>query len=795
MPSGLYTSQIPNLINGISQQPDVLRLASQGAIQENGYSSVVDGLQKRPGTSFKFKVGAASVRPYVHLIYRDDTEKYHVTITNGAIKVHDLNTGLEKSVAYTAGTSYLVSAAPRYDFEVLTVADYTFILNKTITVAQTTDTSAVRPREAVVWIRQGSYGCNYRVTVNGTTATKTTSTTDVSDLQTDSIASTLAGQLTSGLGGNFTVTTKGSSIYIRRVDGADFSISTSDSIGDTAITLVKDKVQRFSDLPAEGVVNGFRVEVTGDSSSAFDNYFVEYVDGVWSETIKGGESIGLNPLTMPHALKRLSDGSFSFEVVDWDERSTGDLTSNPMPSFVGRKISDVFFHRNRLGFIAEEGISLSKAGEFFTFFRDTVTQLLDSDPIDVQVSTTRIANLRHAVPFNETLLLFADNIQFQLGSATILTPSTINVSTTTELECSRFAKPVGAGRNVYFGVERGDFAGMREYYVNGDTETSDANDVTANCPRYVTGKVFKIAASGNDNVVLLLSEDSPNKIFCYKYYYAEDGVKLQSSWSEFSFGACDEIVNVEFIETDVFVTMKRGSSFVVEVFSVAPQNVEPGWDIDIHMDSKFNVNTSNAVLTWDGGTDITTIVVTGNGILGNNNSGSLELIEFVTTPVAGQRPGLVFKPLSVVYGATTVTLTFDGDISSYKFLAGLKYALRYRFSVIYVREQTSGGGVMASTDGRLQMRKMELQYANSGYFRTEVTPLGRDKNTYVCSGRTTGSILNPLGNIAIGSGVHKFPLMSENKQLTIEIINDTFLPSNLLNALWEGLYTRRSGRI
>ena len=48
----LVSKSIPNLINGISQQPPALRLETQGEVQENGLSDVVDGLKKRPPTQF-----------------------------------------------------------------------------------------------------------------------------------------------------------------------------------------------------------------------------------------------------------------------------------------------------------------------------------------------------------------------------------------------------------------------------------------------------------------------------------------------------------------------------------------------------------------------------------------------------------------------------------------------------------------------------------------------------------------------------------------------------------------------
>ena len=58
----LVSKSIPNLINGVSQQPPALRLPTQGETQENGLSDVVDGLKKRPPTKFLNKLVKVSSR-------------------------------------------------------------------------------------------------------------------------------------------------------------------------------------------------------------------------------------------------------------------------------------------------------------------------------------------------------------------------------------------------------------------------------------------------------------------------------------------------------------------------------------------------------------------------------------------------------------------------------------------------------------------------------------------------------------------------------------------------------------
>ena len=52
----LINHSIPNLINGVSQQSESLRLGSQAESQTNGIASVVEGLKKRTPTEFIKKV-------------------------------------------------------------------------------------------------------------------------------------------------------------------------------------------------------------------------------------------------------------------------------------------------------------------------------------------------------------------------------------------------------------------------------------------------------------------------------------------------------------------------------------------------------------------------------------------------------------------------------------------------------------------------------------------------------------------------------------------------------------------
>ena len=797
----LISTSIPNLVNGVSQQPAALRLSSQADEVINGFPSVVDGMRKRPGTEHiaKLTSGGLVERPYIHTIVRDKNEQYVVLLGNQDIRVFDLD-GNEKTVNTPDGLSYLDVANGAQSFSAVTVADYTFIVNKEKVVSTDGTTSPSRDPEALLWVRQGSYGATYKVIVNGSTQAsyKVPDGSDPShsdDVTTDNIAAQLASQLNTNLGTNWTVARYGSTIYLKRIDGADFNVRGDDSISDTGLKVLKDRTQRFSDLPIRSVA-GFQVEIAGDNTSSFGNYYVKYEsasnstdDGVWTECPKGGIEDTLDPGTMPHALVREADGTFTFKQVSWNTRNAGDNESNPLPSFVGRKVNDIFFHRNRLGLLSDENMILSRAGDYFNFFRSSATTLLDDDPIDVGVGHNKVSILRHAIPFNETLLLFSDQTQFQLGEAQILTPETISINQTTEYECSLLAKPVGVGRFVYFAVNRGNYSGIKEYYVDGETEAEEAADITSHVPQYVPSGVYKMAASTNEDTIVFISDEAPNDVYVYNFYWSNKE-KIQSAWTRWEFRDGEDVLNADFIESTLFLVVASSDGVHLEKMRLEPDVVEPNWNIHVHLDRK--VYETDCTVTYDPTTSakypygFTTIALP---YTVNSYDG-----ELITAPGGSRKPGKEAVPEYDNSGATTV-LTVPGDWSAQPFYFGTPYNFLYRFSEINIKEDSATGGKMAVGEGRLQLRKMSLLYDTAGFFQVKVRPFNRGEYTYTFSGSTLGSALTILGDVSVESGRFQFPIMARNTQVGIEIVNDSYLPCYFLSAEWEGFYTRRSKRI
>ena len=83
---------------------------------------------------------------------------------NGGVKVFDL-AGNEKTVTIASGASYLTSTNPKNDFRMVNIADYTFVVNRSVTPTADSTLSATKVEEFLVYVKNSNYGREYSVTL------------------------------------------------------------------------------------------------------------------------------------------------------------------------------------------------------------------------------------------------------------------------------------------------------------------------------------------------------------------------------------------------------------------------------------------------------------------------------------------------------------------------------------------------------------------------------------------------------------------------------------------------------
>ena len=808
---------IPTLLRGISQAADSTKQPDHADIQDNANSSPVRGLVKRSGTQFVTTLSSSTVgNVHIQTINRDINERYVAIFSNGNVKVYELD-GTEKTVNKPDGTSYLNTSDPRSVIKTVTIADFTFVVNTSITTEMDSSLSPGNITQAVVFINAVSDKTTYSVTVDGVTVTD--DTTSDSTLSTTQVASDLQAGLNSGLTG-FTIARNGPVIHIKKNDGSNFSIDGNDTQGNTQLTVVKDSVQRFTDLPTVSP-NGYVVEMKGDESTNFDNYYVKFVtnnggafeEGQWEESVEAGIPFKFNYDTMPHVLIRQADGNFRFARVDgdtytisgttytlpkWGERTVGDLDSAPNPSFIDGKINNVFFFRNRLGFLTDDNVVLTRVSEFFNFFPETVLSVIDSDPIDVGASHTKVAILKHAVTMGEQLVLFSDQTQFVLTSSSdALTPKTANVVVATEFESSDQAQPVGSGSSIYYLTKKGSFAGVREYITQENIAIKDASNITVHVPRLIPSNIFKLAVSTNEDVLVLLGTDNPNKLYINRWLYGDGFKKVLNSWSTFTFNSAKSIKNIDFVGTDLFMVVEEANGTTLEKIPFEAEFREPNSEFEFHLDHKVTEATTGVSISYNSGTDVTTFTLpyrlnASMSVVGRYLANG-ETSTFVDTQgnTKTLKPGQVVQTTNTTNGSTS-TITANGDFRNSKVIIGESYLMHYRFSQQRLTEGSNAGEMIS---GRLQLHHFYIKFEDTGFFRVEVTPENRDTSTHKFTGRFLGSSSAAIGQINLETGTFRVPIMSRADRVDIDVKNDTFLPTQLSSAEYEAMFHMRSRRV
>ena len=764
----LVRDTVANFIGGVSQQPDKLMYPNQSKKLINYLPMPSIGLKDRPPSEHVAKLmGTLNTHPLCHTILKED-EEYEVIISgDGSIKVFDLD-GNEKTVSISEGcASYITSNQPLKDLFAITIADYTFILNKTVKTQLTND---LYPNpyatSALIFVRQGNYTTDHIITVDGHQVASYTTTSDLSTTKTNSIASNLYNNLISNLvATDWNITRSGSVICLQKKDGSDFTIQSEDSNADNDLYAFYKSADAINILPTVAP-DGFILKIVGEDVNKADDYYVQFEtsddssfgSGSWKECCSPDIQYKIDATTMPHALIRQADGTFTFKTIEWTDRGAGDEDSAPTPSFIGNTIQDMFTHKGRLAFLSVDKSIYSDTQDIFSFFKKTTLSELDTDPIDVG-SNSKMVLLKHNLPFNEELLLFSESSAFSIKGGDVFSNSTAAIDLTMEYPCSRFVKPINAGGTGFFLFENGNYSRVMEIYIT-STYSVDARDITEQVSSYLPKNMYKIAGSTANSLACFLTTEETDAIYVYNYYYSSEQ-KAQSAWSKWVFDKA-KILNVDFHDNWMYMVVQYSDGIYLEKMNFTPKNKEPDLDYLFYLDRKFYLSENDLTTSEDKETTTFT----------------LPYIP-VNTLIILDRKGF---PLDYTINENQVTVQ---GIKDY-LVVGNSFISTWEMPLIYYRQQTQNGTKVV--EGTLMLRDINLCYADTGYFKVTVTPEYSTNITseFEFTGKIVGMKSAMLGEINVSSGTFLLPVIARNEEVSIEITNDSYLPSCFLSLEWLG---------
>lgn len=628
----LINTSVPNLIQGVSQQPDAARHAGQCEEQVNALSSVVKGLTKRPPSVFQGNMystpddtidSEALKNAFIHHISRDDNENYTIIIDDGMLRIFrneevGSSTGGQCKITvndvdeYTngvplVGDDYLRSSTSQQNIKAISVGDTTFLVNTAKAVGAGNQVAPDYLDYAIYFIKQADYRKTYNVIVDGTSHYVTTGDSDRtlsythSDYQTPNgswatRSAEISGRINTQLNTSGLATTYIGRGIIGVSPMSGKTISVQDDLHGNGMGLVYQKAASINDLPKKAI-NGFVVKINGDLDLDQDDYYVKFEQdqglgvgiGSWVETVGPNDSIRIGS-NAPVQLLNTGVNEFKLSGMPLSPKKAGDSKSNPFPSFVGKSISNIFMYKNRLCFLSDDSVIFSEAGfgesanatayyveyddngttkydyplyldpsvvygeheeksystlsgvtlylpsnggvegseqapsgltpftsassyainkeiQSFNFFRTSVLSLLDSDPIDVGVSTKNVTKLKTAQAFNKDLIIFSDESQFVIDGGSLLTPSTIAVNEISSIDYKSTVEPLVLGSNMYFPFNRGVYSGINQYSPSPANESYEAHEITEHTPKYIPKNVTSFTGSNADGLIALTAGD------------------------------------------------------------------------------------------------------------------------------------------------------------------------------------------------------------------------------------------------------------------------------------------------
>jgi hypothetical protein len=823
------TRTIPNLIQGVSQRAPATRDPSQAEEQLNGYSSLSMGLRKRPGAQLLAEISATDMgEVFSHAILRDQQERYLAFISKTGAKVYSL-TGVAQTVNNTAAAIAYVSQATSVitDLRASSIADYTFISCTKVKPAMKADTFATGSRnpahEALIWVKQAAYGELYEVTINGTKiavqAPAAPVIEEAGNLISNPInASTIAALIDTeaeALSG-IESSRNGAVIWIR--SSTQITIKVPEAL-EGNLAVITSRVDNYVQLPATAPA-GYLVEVVGSATTQFDNYFLKFehdpgtqvVDtigrGFWKEIPAPGIKYLVDPATMPMALVRLANGTFYFGPLDgstqsgtalkaWGNRGAGDETTAPTPAFIGNAINDIFVWRNRMGMLAGERVILSRTGKFFDFFPATATQVRADDPIELAAAGTKVSVLRHAMPFQDQIVLFSDQTQFRLAAAggSVLTPASAEITVLTQYEADAKVRPVQMGDAITFVQPTDTWAQLREFRFTGSASTiqASATEITSQVGSYIPSDVARLTVDNASNLLAVLTRRAgyKNTVFVNKHFYGSNAegnlVKVQNSWSRWTF-PCEEVLDVLAVKEQLYLVTKCGTKVHLEVVDIRDQLTD---DAQLPLLDRW-VSTGTETLApvrlpagvYNANTDTTTwtlpYTLSSRG-------------QVVTNPATSTLGGM--KVLGEATSGNTITA--EGNWSAEPVIAGQVFSFLYRFSEF--RLSVDNQPTVPRSSIRVQLRKLLLNYHRSQYFVARVKNDGREPAEYTFGPQILDSRFSYLApppvdadlNPRFLDGVFPVPVMSRSDNSQIELENDSPLPCHFLSVDWQALVSGR----
>lgn len=752
-------------LQGVSQQAPRDRLDGQCVSQVNLIADPVKVLTRRPPLEYLNKVDIDDSYKWLNFKFQDTL--YYLFHKIGSVKLYDIMADTELTLSGSV-PSYIGN-----NMCVASIDDDVIMCNQDVTVEMDNFTEQSCPQTRIVYSRGGVTTYTYSITVDSTTvsyspnnAANASGSNIINELYTQLIAESAVTNL-------YNVSRRDNVLMIRCKNVANPAPVVAVSDGGTGkdLILVRSEINDIGELPPFAY-DGMFITVRSDRRSEYDDYYLMYVaeggaaftlqPGFWVENAKPGEKHFFDDSTMPHKLTiNKSAGTFTIQEGEYAPRRAGSVLTNPTPSFVGKSINNLSTFQGRL-VILTDAVFMSRTNNPLFCFRQTVTTLTDTDPIDIKSSIESPERLNSGIQFNRNFLAYGDSVQFAVLGETKLTPETAALPVLSNFSASR-VRPVPTGLSVMHAYPFGDFSGMYEIFPTTIQDRVQYDKITAHVSNYIEGQVKHMAGATNFDSVYVLA-DNPDTIYVYKYLYSGEQ-KVQSAWSKwvFDFDILDFFISVD----TMYILYKFNGDFCLGTIRLDYPE-EEGLIYSIYLDNKVYVDVEDGTFLSPYKLDLAKDVLI-----------MLDDQEGVQNPITNFNDDTLEGQLNINYTGKAVL--------------GRKTYFEYIPNIPLIKDENGkviGTGIFNILSYRATVRNTSTFFIDIINKKEElISTREYSSNRGGAGGDYQYDLLN------LYTGIVKIPFHKNNQRFNIRFKDTSYVPFNLIDLEYTGRWFKAGKRI
>lgn len=836
------TQQTPNFLGGVSRQNDDKKLDGQLTECINGYPDPTYGLLKRPGMAFTNVLKKANGDAFTDseledaawfFIERGAAGSYVGAIKGTDIFVWTAEEGTWCTVTNT-GTGYL-TGTNQNDYHFRSVQDVTVITNKTVTTAMQAAGSYVADSVGTLMLKTLVDGYEYTVSLQGisTTVTAQSSTTyddmlkyDPADINTnhhlvDAVRALILAQQAasnSNFSGKWYLEGYLNSLVIKRTSGSNavitdysavsgtplaFEIEAYGGLSNDALSVFTDDLPVVADLPLTSFHN-HHIRIL-NSAAAEDDYHLKYVAydglhgrGYWQETVARDASSGLNASTMPHELVNTGATTFDFQPITWAARAAGDDVTSPIPSFIGYPITSTFFYNNRFGALSEDNIIFGVANDPYNFFVKSAITQIDSDPIDLNVSSVRPVKLFDVLPSPQGLVLFSERQQFQVFTTDggVLTPTSAVVRSLSNYEMDTTTAPVDVGTTAAFLSKVPGYSKLFTLQLRDIEQNPIVVDISKNVLEWIPSTIDNVTVSPQNSLIMLIDRGAS---YIYLYRYFNNGEKdLFQAWTKWQLPGTIETATI--INDSLYLISQHEDEYTLGVLSLDeiptgdPVATSTGAEGNPCLDMftrPVQPHASVNAVVYDETNDVTKIYVPFTPFQ------QREAAMILTVPEADEGTAAELDA-DAGYWATAYERTetgtgyryfeVKGNFTDYAdgIIVGYPYDLEVTLPKFYFRPTD----VSADFTATLTISRVKFSVGRTGAIKFKLKAVG--SNQWVDIQHTADAdYYSGDSNPVKPERQFTVPIHQRNTNFELKVTSNLPYPVSLVSMMWEGIYSPR----